>query len=106
MTTRGQKRSNETMTANTSDNGTVLEMLTNNNKIHNSGPEQITQTDPASAKDVINGRRECPAIAKDQMPGNVRDKGPTLAKDNSKLIIAIRFKKFQGNNFDVYTSKA
>lgn len=82
MTTRGQKRSNETSTANASDNGTVLDMLTNNSTLHNSSLEERTQTDPAFAKDVTNGRKDGPALAKDQLPENNQRKDPN--RDQSK----------------------
>ena len=85
MTTRGQKRSNEIMTTSTSDNGAVLDMLTNDNTIPNL--EERTLTDPAIAKDVRSVRIEGPASAKDQDTQISQSNDPASAKDHSKLLM-------------------
>lgn len=88
MTTRGQNRSNETFAASNSDNGTVLEMLTNNNALQNSSLEERTLADPAIAKDAVKGGKEGPAVAKDQVPDDIRNQNLTVAKEHSKLFKA------------------
>lgn len=80
MTTRNQKRSNETTPANTSENKTVLAMLTNANangdKTRN---EEITLTDPAIAKDVRCVRTE---NHQSTDPATAKDRGELLEIDN------------------------
>lgn len=80
MTTRGQKRSNEVITSQTSDSGTILSMLTTNNQPEKS-MEGEPQTDPANAKDVEVMNIEGPANAKDPVSTKDLSTDPAIARD-------------------------
>lgn len=86
MTTRGQKKSNETSAT---ENSTILNMLTNS---HISTPVEMTQegelqTDPARAKDVVKEKRASPALAKDKAIEGILNVDPAVAKDQCTHVL-------------------
>lgn len=87
MTTRGQKRTNEATTSQTSDSGTILDMLTNNNDVDLSIVEahKSSKTSPADiAKDVTRDKNIGPALAKDTIDQIQLGTSPAQAKDKGK----------------------
>lgn len=87
MTTRNQKRSNKVTPANASDNGAILDMLTSANANGNkTRSEEITQIDPAVAKDVRRVRVESSALAKEQEVQSNQNTDPAAAKDRGELL--------------------
>lgn len=67
MTTRGQKRTNDASQSNTSDNGTILNLLTGIEPVMISvenNPE-IVPVEQTSTKDVSKETSDDPAIAKE-----------------------------------------
>lgn len=89
MTTRNQKRSNDTNPANTSESGAVLDMLTSVNTNGNKTRiGEITQTDPAAvAKDVISVNLEDTTSTDNQEIHNSKSADPASAKDQGKLFV-------------------
>lgn len=83
MTTRGQKRSNETVTPHTSESGAVLEMLTGSQEETSSivNTQGATQTTSVVAKEVAKGPTIGPALAKDTIGTNHPGTCPATAKD-------------------------
>lgn len=78
MTTRGQKRTNDATTLNTSENGAILNMLVSN---QTDVVEVEAQTSPAIAKDVLRANDDSPATAKDILKVTQTSTVPALAKE-------------------------
>ena len=78
MTTRGQKRTNDATTLNTSENGAILNMLVSN---QTDVVEVEAQTSPAIAKDVSRANDDSPATAKDILKVTQTSTVPALAKE-------------------------
>lgn len=83
MTTRGQKRSHETITPHASESGAVLEMLTNNPEETSSivNTQGVNQTIPAIAKEITKEPNIGPAQAKDTIGVTQTSNRPAAAKD-------------------------
>lgn len=78
MTTRGQKRTNNATTSNTSENGAILNMLVSN---QTDLMEVEAETSPAIAKDVSRANDDSPATAKDILKVTQTSTVPALAKE-------------------------
>lgn len=78
MTTRGQKRTNDATTLNTSENGAILNMLVSN---QTDLMEVEAETSPAIAKDVLRANDDSPATAKDILKVTQTSTVPALAKE-------------------------
>lgn len=79
MTTRGQKRSNDAIMSNTSERGTIINMLTGEQT--EKRREDETLIGPVKTEDVSGIRDDGPAIAKGQVTKELRGTDPATAKD-------------------------
>lgn len=87
MTTRGQKKTNEVVASNTSDNATVIDMLTTD-IVDQTTTQTSTnsQTVPALAKDVVKEKEKDTEVNSTLGLEPRKNTSPAKAKDGKHLI--------------------